>query len=300
MERRQSTDNPVRSQLIAAVAALLLLVAAPPAFGQVLWSVTSADERVNWVLGTVHSEDPRLLDFPPELLEVLAAAERMALELVPDSSMLETLNQAMHFREPRLRELLPAELYTQVVKLIDEHYGVGEPALARMRPWAVAMTLSLPPPETGLFMDLALSFRFAGQGRPVMALETLEEQLAFLQGLEEDAQIQLIEQAVAEHAAMPAVFDRLIRTYLSGDLEALEQLSAEQLSVLDPAIIEHFHQVGLVERNQVMLERAMPYLEAGGLLIAVGALHLPGEHGLLRLLEDAGFTIEGIPYSARD
>lgn len=274
--------------------ALLLLLLAPLASAQVFWSVSDEEGRQSWLLGTVHSEDPRLLEFRPELMEALAQADRVALELVPDSSMLAQLNEAMHFRNGGLDQVIEAELYEQVVELMEQEYGMGEPAVRRMRPWAAAMTLSLPPPQTGLFMDLALSFRASGMGKDVVALESLEEQLAFLEGLDEPLQIELLRQAVADHGRIPELFEQLITTYLSGDLDELERQSFAQMSELDPAIVEHFNQVGLVERNRIMLERARPWLEEGGLIIAVGALHLPGEDGLIELLRAEGYQVEGV------
>ncbi len=273
---------------------IVMLLLSGSASAQVFWSVTDREGRQNWLLGTVHSEDPRLLDFRPELIDALRQSRVLALELVPDAGMLDRLNEAMHFDRAELPELLDESLYQRVIELMDRHYGMGEPAVARMRPWAVAMTLSLPPPETGLFMDLALSFRAAGMGTEVVALETLDEQLGFLTGLSETAQIDMIRQAVEDFERIPELFEALITTYLSGDLNALERLSFEQLDEMDPEVRRHFYEAGLVDRNRVMLERARPKLEAGGLIIAVGALHLPGKAGLLQLLRDEGFTVEGI------
>ena len=273
---------------------LVLGLLSTSVWGQVFWSITDGEGRQNWLLGTVHSEDPRLLDFHPDLFSALRQSQRLALELVPDSAMLARLNEAMHFDGPKLPEVLEAELYASVIELMDRHYGMGEPATARMRPWAVAMTLSLPPPETGLFMDLALSFRAAGLGKEVVALETLDEQLSFLTGLSESAQIDMIRQAVSDFDRIPELFEQLIATYLSGDLERLEALSFEQLEAFDAEVKRHFQEAGLVERNRVMLERSRAWLDEGGLMIAVGALHLPGEHGLIALLRAEGFQVEGV------
>jgi uncharacterized protein YbaP (TraB family) len=35
----------------------------------------------------------------------------------------------------------------------------------------------------------------------------------------------------------------------------------------------------------------VPHLAEGGAFIAVGALHLPGRHGLVALLREAGYTV---------
>lgn len=273
---------------------LVLLSASSAGQAQVFWSVRDADGANNWLLGTVHSEDPRLLEFPEPLMEALRRADRLALELVPDRAILSQLNQAMYFDEQRLDELLEPKLYRQVATLMDKAYGLGEPGVRRMRPWAAAMTLSLPPPETGLFMDLALSYRASALDVEVMALETFDEQLAFLAGLSEPEQIGLLRQAVADHGSIGETFESLIEHYLAGDLAALERESRRQMALLDQAIVDHFNRVGIIERNQTMLTRALPYLRQGGTLIAVGALHLPGEQGLLELLRQQGFEVEGI------
>ncbi len=272
----------------------LLAVSTSGVSAQVFWSVTDDEGRQNWLLGTVHSEDPRLLDFPGELIEALQQSDRLALELVPDATMLERLQQAMHFEDSGLDEVLEAELYDQVVRILDESYGMGEPAVRRLRPWAAAMTLSVPPPQTGLFMDLALSFRAGGMGLDVIALETLDEQLEFLKGMSHEAQLELIRTAVEEHENMPETFERLVSAYLAGDLDELEALSQHQLEGVDEEVVRHFNEIGLNQRNHVMLGRALPHLEQGGLVIAVGALHLVGDEGLIRLLEEEGFELEGI------
>lgn len=272
----------------------LLLMLTPLADAQVFWELESPEGKKSWLLGTMHSEDPRLLDFRPELLEALAEGEVFAMELVPDATMLQELNAAMHYdRDERLNDVLDEALYARVVELL-EGYGMGEPAVRRLRPWAAAMTLSVPPPETGLFMDLALSFRAGGLGLKVKALETLQEQLDFLRGTSEAQQIEMIRQAVDNHQRMPELFEQLIGAYLAGDLEEMEAMAEAQLSEVSAELRAHFIDVGLDRRNRTMLERALPLTGEGGAIIAVGALHLPGETGLIKGFREAGYEVRAV------
>ena len=286
-----------RFVLVPGLALAWLLLA--PAQAQVLWSVEGPDGQQNWLLGTVHSEDARLLDFPAEVLTVLERSNRLALELVPDAGVLEQLNQAMHYARPRLHEVLEEDLYDQLVAILEAHYGMGEPAVRRLRPWAAAMTISVPPPQTGLFMDLALAVRARSLGLDVVALERVDEQLEFLAGMPKAMQLDLLRQALADHGRQSELFEQLVTTYLDGDLDALESVAGEQMAELDPALREHFEQIGMIRRNHTMVERALDWLEEGGLVIAVGALHLPGEEGLIALLRGRGFLVEPVrpPYA---
>lgn len=59
----------------------------------------------------------------------------------------------------------------------------------------------------------------------------------------------------------------------------------------DQRLADEFQQRLVVDRNHRMAERMQPYLQQGKVFIAVGALHLPGEEGLLNLLEQQGYAV---------
>ncbi len=51
----------------------------------------------------------------------------------------------------------------------------------------------------------------------------------------------------------------------------------------------------LEDRNAAFLKRALPELREGGVFMALGAFHLPGETGMIALLQQAGFSVSRIP-----
>jgi uncharacterized protein YbaP (TraB family) len=50
-------------------------------------------------------------------------------------------------------------------------------------------------------------------------------------------------------------------------------------------------QVMLINRNNKWVEQLVPRLNNEKLFIAVGALHLPEQHGLINQLKDKGFSV---------
>ena len=55
-------------------------------------------------------------------------------------------------------------------------------------------------------------------------------------------------------------------------------------------VIVSSHQ-GIVARNERMVQTVLPYLSEDSVFIAVGALHLPGEDGLVSLLRSRGYRL---------
>ena len=66
------------------------------------WSIQQQGNNVGYLLGTIHSEDPRVLDFSPALLERLQACDIYAMELVPDIPTLARLSEYMHYPEDQI------------------------------------------------------------------------------------------------------------------------------------------------------------------------------------------------------
>jgi uncharacterized protein YbaP (TraB family) len=192
-----------------------------------------------------------------------------------------------------LQQLLDSTLYQQTVRLLAA-YGMPELVVQRMKPWAAAATLSLPRPQTGLFLDMLLYTQAAAQGKRVYGLETVSEQVGAMESMPQDLQINMLRDAVAQHAQLDQIIEALINAYLQRDLSALESISDKAMQQGDARVAELFTSQVVVNRNRRMLERMQPRLREGNAFIAVGALHLPGKDGLLNLLRNKGYQVSPV------
>ena len=196
------------------------------------WSIQKNGQQAGYLLGTIHSEDPRVLDFSEDFLRKLKENEVFAMEMVPDLLTLERLNGYMNYPPGQgLESAIGNERYTALQSALSGNQVPAE-FLSRMKPWAAMITLSTPPPETGFFMDFSLSLRASGSGLEIMGLETLEEQLSFLENMPMPMQLSLLDQAIAEYGQVLEVHDQLVDTYLENNLVALQLLSDEQLEAV--------------------------------------------------------------------
>lgn len=280
--------------VLALTAALLAVPAVGADFDQgMLWRVERSG-KVSYLFGTMHSDDPRVVDVPAPVQSTFAAADRLVMEVELNAQSVTALAGAMFFTDGRsLSDVLGPGDYQRAVAAMVEH-GYPETIVASMRPWAVMATLSVPRPRTGRFLDLVLSEQAQQQGKPVVGLETPQEQIAVFADLSDADQKLLLLDTLRQLDSLESQFEELLQLYLRRDLGGLLEFQRESMADSDPRVATLFEGRAIVDRNRRMARRIGPQLDVGNSFIAVGALHLPGEQGLLQLLRREGYGISRV------
>lgn len=280
--------------LLFAVWALQQATAASAPQVGILWEVSIAGGQRSYLMGTVHSDDPRVLDLPGSVREAFEGADSFTAEIDMTPQAMAVISGAMFFQDQtELPEVIGKELYATSARLLAE-YGLPEQVVRKIKPWAAVVTLSTPKATTGQFLDQVLYTQSVARGRPVYGLETVAEQVEYFDGLPMRHQVSMLRETVRHHNDHSRLTEKMIGAWLERDLGALERLNDDYLDKTDPEIAELFTRRFIVERNRLMLERMQPRLREGNAFIAVGALHLPGDQGLLRLLERRGYRVKAV------
>ena len=296
-------SSHIRAVSLAALCALLLLAPLDTTRAEIvhgdatLWAVHGAAEgSTSYVFGTIHSDDERVLELDSRVERAFEDAERYAFELDFRKNIQAKMSQAMFDREPpTLRDQLSADTWESARSAASER-GLPGQAVALMKPWALAITLAMPPINPQKSLDKVLFDRAVGADGPVEGLETADEQLSLFADLPQSDQLAMLRRVLEMHGQdkIAPLFEDLTQRWLEGDLAGLMALSESHPMLPDGERNEAFEERVIQQRNERMAERARPLIEQGGAFIAVGALHLPGERGLLRLLEQAGYTVEPV------
>lgn len=261
----------------------------------ILWKVQQPqNNNASYILGTMHSDDPRLTRLPPRVAQAFSASKSFTAELKLDlSTMLQAQLMTMLPADQRLQQILGEQRYQQSMKLLAQH-GVPELMGMRMKPWAIAAQLSMPRQNSGLFLDLQLYQQAVEKGLPVYGLESIDEQLKPFESLTMEQQITLLDDAIKRYSGLPATIEKLMQYYLQRDLDGMLSFSNEQMDSGDKVVSELFKRDLIDKRNRTMVVRMQARLSEGDAFIAVGALHLPGEQGILKLLRQQGYRVEAI------
>lgn len=259
-----------------------------------LFEVQSESNETNYLFGTIHSDDDRIMDLPQEVKLAFDSSGSFVMEVIPDADAILRSMLTMVYTDGRsLEGVVGRDRFLEVVEAIGSR-GMTAEAIKDFKPWAIVTILSLPPARTGEFLDMHLYKSALAAGKPVIGLETIDEQLAVFDALRENDQIELLHETLKVLEQLPAIHERLLETYLKRDLGELARLGNEYLHAGDSEVGERFKEAALDIRNERMTERMIPLLGKGGQFVAVGALHLPGEDGILARLKASGFEVRQV------
>lgn len=280
---------------LAAWVCILLLAAAPLLADPVVFRVSRDAAPASYLVGTMHSEDPRVTALVARLLPVLQRVDALAIEVVPDALTLLAAGAATLLpADQALRDLAGEARFAALVEAMRP-LGLPPGAVDRLKPWAAAVILGLPAAGSGRFLDMEIYLAALQQGRDVIGLETAAEQLGIFDSLAPDLQLALLDDAIKNAAAMPTHLETLTAAYLDGDLERLGRVARAQQRDLPAALVAWFEDRLLAGRNARMVERLAGQLPQRSLLIAVGALHLGGPDGVVAGLRGLGYRVEALP-----
>lgn len=255
------------------------------------FEITRAGEVVGYLVGTMHSEDSRILAVLDELAPLVADVDVVAIELVPDGATLLAVGAATLLPPGQLlSERLGPERFSALREVADRR-GLPPALLERLKPWAAAVTLAVPPMEGGEVLDTALYLSAQAAARQIVGLETAVEQIQVFDAMPMELQIALLDVVIKNAELLPMQIEELTVAFLSGDLAEIDRVARGQYAGMSPALQAWFERELLQRRNERMLKRALPLFEQQRVLIAVGAMHLGGDLGLVAKLRQRGFAV---------
>jgi uncharacterized protein len=262
-----------------------------------LWKLADADTTI-YLFGTIHALPKGFAWRTPALDKAMARAKTLVLE-VPDLS--DKAGTTATFRRlaispnlPPLLERVPEDKRAQLTAMLD-HVKIPAIALNGFESWAAAVTLASltladagVSPENGVEEQLTKLFRAAK--KPIIGLETTEQQLGFFDALSEDTQRAFLVSIVDQTVDAKAEFAAMIDAWRRGDDKAIALTFDDELK-LSPELAEALIRKRNANWTQWLADRlARP----GTIFVAVGAGHLAGDASLQIMLAKRGLTVTRI------
>lgn len=282
--------------LKTAVAALLMT--ATPLAAQAapaMWQVSDADSKI-WLFGSIHTLPPGIAWRTPAFDDALRQAETVYFEadigpLGQLGILIKGIQMGFGAPDPWLAKLTPeqtAKLTAAITPL-----GLTTDQLGVQAPWlAEALIEDAVMKQSGFDVTLGVD--------PSLQAELPKERKAYFETaagqmdmLGKDApalQITRLMGTVDSIGTLSAQLKQMTTSWSDGDVDALAKLLND-----DPSMDQAFAQTMLFDRNANWATQIGQLLAGNHQdLIVVGAGHLAGDHSVLELLRQAGFTVERI------
>jgi hypothetical protein len=251
----------------------------------------------SFVFGTMHSGDPRVAVLPAPVVEAFAAARTFALENHLVDGEIDRFFAAAQFDDGRrLTDYFDPASFAAIRAAL----AAGAPpadVLVRLKPWAVLLKLAEQPiAGGGVTLDEKLLDEARRRRLAIVGLELPDEQIAAFDAIPVDTQVALVRFVLAHRDALLRDHDAALAAWLDRDLAGLAALNLAP-GRRHPEIAPHYAELTrhLIENRSVqMAHRLFLPLRAGRVFVAVGAMHLHGERGLLALLRDQGYRVRAL------
>lgn len=289
------------------------IMAAMPCSAQLLYKISGNGlEKPSYIIGTHHLANVGFVEKINGVKEALNDVEQVYGELRWDALMnpdsLQFLQQTMKLPEgTTLKSLLTADQYARLNSFLKAKLGAGldnpnVAPMAKMTPLALVTQLQVliymtnhmgefDPTST---FDQYFQAQAQKNNMPCGGLETVAYQADVLyKGQTLERQVENLMCLIDNEQFNSTMMEDMSKAFYAQDLDALKKAIDEKLGNSCDSTPEE--EARLVDTRNANWLTIMPgIMQASPTFFAVGAGHLPGEKGVLQLLRDAGYTVEGV------
>lgn len=280
----------------------LVLVFTIPALAQensLLWKITSPDgNNTSYLFGTYHILGSDYLNDHKKVQAAYQASQSVVVETEIDSSQMMAVAMKGMMLGKSLKKMMDSADYALIKRELEPSLGMDLAQLDQFKPIFVSIMYSMAlaqkfTPEEMTYGGLPIDQYFASNGhkmkKEITSLETPMEQAEILFNSQNlDEQIEDLVELAKDKDEVIAMTKMVIQSYMKEDLKTMfEEAHKMEEATGDLEVL-------LDDRNDRWIGILNPILMKGEAFIAVGALHLPGENGLLELLKKEGYTLSPV------
>ncbi|MGF9700373.1 TraB/GumN family protein [Paenibacillus sp. MABNR03] len=262
-----------------------------------MWEVESNGNTV-YLVGSMHIADDSFYPLPEEFEEAFAEADYLGVEIdiskAADEAQQKLILDLGSYQDgTTLKDHVSSETYAKLGEILKKN-GLEPNALDAFKPWVVESTLSSLKSSTAGYeasagVDLYFIQKAIESKLPIIELESYESQLGMFNDFSQELQEETLKGTLDNFDVLDDSVNQMAEMWKTGNDEQLLDLTNNFSDN------EEYNKAMLIDRNIGMAEKIDGYLKSDKkeeYFIVVGAAHYLGEHGIVKLLEDKGYTVE--------
>ena len=257
-----------------------------------VWQVapqnTEGGKNSSYILGTMHVRDARAFQFEHLFYDKIQECEAFATEFNLDDMQSQTDFTLSLPNGLQLSDVIKSKTFERISRVVEQKMGMPLIHFNALKPIIITNMLT----ESALSSDRLMSldetlWRFASEnGRILRGIETFEEQVEILNKMSLDEQIKGLKDLTANFSKFRKQLLRMTKLYETADIQKLYKAAKKTA--------KGSRRLLLYDRNEIMAQRIAEMSKEMSLCAAIGAGHLAGQKGVLRLLKNKGFKVKPV------
>lgn len=286
---------------------MLLLCITLGAQAQLLWKVSGNGlDRPSYVIGTHHLAPLSVKDSIANLQQAIDQTEQVYGEIVMDDAnnpeILMKMQQAMMLpADTMLKSFYTQAQYDTIAAVVKNYMGVDLALFDKLKPATITTQLSVALAMKSLKgfnpqeqLDTWFQKQARQAGKKVGSLETIDMQINVLYNSQTLMRQALLLYCTATHIEQGVDQSlRMNQAYMKQDLDELLAIIEEKMGDACDSTPEEISTL-IYGRNANWACQFPSIMKQSPTLFVVGAGHLPGPQGLLKLLQKQGYTVEAM------
>jgi uncharacterized protein YbaP (TraB family) len=254
-----------------------------------LWRITGKNLlKPSYLYGTMHVQDRRLFYFTDSLYNAIEKTEGFAMEIDPDE-MLDSLYKSFGKKDTSalLKKILTENEYKRIAKQLEKKLKIPADKITTKRladekkRWYNTVPKK---DDMSAIMDLYLFSIARKQGKYTCGIEDLNDQFEIV---DEVGKFNIDDFIKSDTIRRMNYLEQMKKVYIDKDLTALNKMVNGDLH-------NAYKDLLMIKRNKKMAARMDSLVHIRSSFFAVGAAHLPGDSGVITLLQRNGFTVEPV------
>lgn len=287
----------------------ILIVLSNPVFGQEVRNYPMEDRALLWkiegngvktksyLFGTVHLIDKEHFHFPKKLQKIVAKSDVLAMEIAGLPDPAEALKLSM-LEDGSFFDFFTEVQTDSILVWVEEHTSMTgksfKMVVGKLKPFVVSqmlVELDEKNPNRGMenkeSYEVELEAIAEEKGLEIAGFETVIEQMGFFDSFTDEQQTDMVMSTIRdEYGSTSEEMDKMMALFDDQNIDGLYQMIGEE-----EGITEEMNDLILTDRNKRWIPKIESMISEKSTFIAVGAGHLGGPEGVIRLLEAKGYTL---------
>lgn len=253
-----------------------------------LWKLEGPDIESSFLFGTIHLMPQSEFQLKSKVTAAFQECTKVVMELdIDDPNMQAEISRNAAMKNGKeMSDLISKEQMQALDQALRESIGTGIENFKTFKPFLLSSFLV--PRMLGdnpVSYELQFKQRAVASGVEIEGLETVADQMAVFDDIPYSEQVQDLLEMIEEEDKTKQEYKKMLELYQGENIEELYQLLVDYMDNDDEL------NTLILNRNKAWLPKIQGFASQESTFFAVGAGHLAGEYGVVKILRNAGYQL---------